>query len=137
MSFNESTYNKKLFIIKNSKGETIVSVDEEYKLEPYLYLVREGNVLHVVDAELVRADPCFRLDLYKTPDGKYYLSMPLRSDGTLLECDSYEDAYNRFKEIKRDLKEKIIRDMLENNKEQLLNLLRTSFPLINCYEQKN
>ena len=137
MSFNESTYNKELFIIKNSKGQTIVSVDEEYKLEPYLPLVREGNVLHVVNAELVHAHPYFRLNLYKTPDGKYYLSMPLRSDGTLVEYDSYEDAYNRFKEIERDLKEKIIKDVLENNKEQLLNLLRTSFPLINCYEQKN
>jgi hypothetical protein len=124
-----------LFIIRNSKGETIASVDEEYKLEPYLYLVREGNVLHAIYAKLVYKHPDFRLDLYKTPDGKYYLSMPLRSDGTLLECDSYEDAYNRIKEIERNLKEKIIRDMLENNKEQLLNLLRTS-PLINCYEQK-
>jgi len=119
MSFNESNYNKKLFVIKNSKGETKVCVDEEDKLKDYLHLVREGNVLYVVNAKLVHAHPYFRLNLYKTPDEKYYLSMPLGSNGTLLEYDSYENAYKKFKEIERDLKEKIIKDVLGNNKKQL------------------
>jgi hypothetical protein len=110
MSFNESNYNKKLFVIKNSKGETIVCVDEEDKLKDYLHLVREGNVLHVVNAKLVYAHPYFRLNLYKTPDEKYYLLRPPVSDRTLLEYDSYENAYKEIKEIERELKEKIIKD---------------------------